>query len=92
MKLFADVTLKMIELNSFSDENGKTVDYYTNYLKNPEGNALVINSKESFEKFEGKTGVAGIEVREDNEKANRFKLSLKTFIASEGGEPEKEIE
>jgi len=77
------VKIAIVEHNSFPDREkpGETIEFYTNYLKNSEGEMLQVNSKESYEKFEGKSGVATIEIT-PRQSGGGYKLSLKEF--SEG--------
>jgi len=79
MKMYVEAMLKISEHNNFAGENGETVEYDTNYLKDNDGNMLIVNSKASFAPAEGKSGVAILEIREDSEKKNRFRISLKGF-------------
>jgi len=90
MKLFTNATLKIVEAESFAGENGETVQFFKNYLKNPEGEMLVANSKRDFSSVEGEKGVATLLVRE-REKGG-FKVSLDEFAVGDfAEEPEKTV-
>lgn len=86
MKLYTNAKILAVETNNFSDEQGRTIEFYTNFIKDEEGAVLKINSgKEDFSKYEGKTGVLGIEIREQNGQ-------IKAKLVSVGEDLEDEIE
>jgi len=89
MKLFTNAVLKIVESEQFAGENGETVKFFKNYLKNPEGEMLIANSKRDFSALEGQRGVATLFVRE-REKGG-FKVSLDEFVVGEHQEEDKEI-
>jgi len=82
MKLFTEGTIKIVEKNNFSDQEGKTVEFYTVFLKNEDGEVLEINSgKEDFSNMEGEYGVATINARKRD--GGGYKLSLVAFKKAE---------
>jgi len=81
MKLYSECTVKIVEKNNFSDPDGKTVEFNTNYLKNKEGEVLEINSTKDFSSNEGETGICVIHARK--REGGGFKLSLREFIPNE---------
>jgi len=87
MKLYANATLRIVEKNSFADENNQTVEFFTNFLKNEDGEVIEVNSKEDYSEHEGKFGVAAIRVRKQDTKG--FKLTLAGFVPGEAA-PEEE--
>jgi len=90
MKLFTNAVLKIVEKEQFAGENGETIEFFKNYLKNPDGEMLIANSKHDYSDLEGEKGVATLLVR-DREKGG-FKVSLDAFEKGDfKEEPEKEI-
>jgi hypothetical protein len=88
MKTYIPARIAVVEKNSFPDkETGQTIEFYTNYVKNSDGEMLQVNSKESFEAFEGKSGVCTIEIS-PRSNGGGFKLSLRGFSEGEESEPE----
>jgi len=77
MKLFVECMVKDVSKESFV-KDGETVEYYVNSLKNHENEKLEVNSKnDSYSQYEGKWGVATIEV---GKKMNgELRLSLREF-------------
>jgi len=80
MKVYTEARLLAVEHNSFKDNEGKTVEFYVNFLKDEDG-VIKVNSSKDFSIQEGETGVARIFVREGAD--NRVKLSLKEFSTGE---------
>jgi len=89
MQLFTNGVLVMNAKESFPGENGETVTFYKNYLKNPSGELLIANSTIDFTEYQGKKGVATLLIRE-REKGG-YKVSLVSFTTGEIEEPESEI-
>jgi len=89
MKLFTNAVLKIVEKEQFAGENGETIEFFKNYLKNPDGEMIVANSKNDFSAQEGEKGVATLLVRE-REKGG-FKVSLDSFQVGEFEETPGEI-
>jgi len=92
MNLFLKGVLKITESpEPFKDENGVDVSYHINTIKDEEGRVLVVNSKDSYEQFEGKTGIFRLKARpmEDAFKKDGsayrglLKLSLQGFTETE---------
>jgi len=86
MNLYTECTLRIVEKNSFPDENGQTVTFCTNYLKTEDGEVLEINSKDDYTQFEGQRGVAKINVKKqdpvsvgDRSIQRGYKLVMRAF-------------
>jgi len=63
MKTYVEGELKIVSKQSFAGENGETVEYFENYLKDDEDEMLIFNSKKDFTESEGKHGVAVLGVK-----------------------------
>jgi len=88
MYLYAEATIKIVEKNNFSDQEGKTVEYFTVFLKNEEGEVIEVNTTTDFTSKEGVKGVA--KIRATKREGGGHKLSLKEF--TEGMEIAEGIE
>lgn len=82
MKLYANARMLSSEDKSFQDKkSGETITYATNILKGVEdGGVLEVNSKTLYEDYEGKTGIAVVKARIQND---GMKLTLTDFIVDE---------
>lgn len=90
MRVFAEVKFLASDKNSFTSDAGEYVEYYVNAIRG-EGGIMELNSKADFGECEGKTGVAEIELKE-NDNGKGFKATLKKFTEGETLEvPEDEI-
>jgi len=92
MYVYAEAKLAMVEKpEPFKDEEGRMVEYFINHLKTPEGEVLVVNSKDSYEHIEGKEGVFKLRVRSVNDAlrvrggsySGLSKLALAGFVEGE---------
>jgi len=77
MILQTNATLKIVEKNSFKDQEGKEINYHINYLKDEEGGVLEVTSGPDFSGYEGQSGVATITPRK--REGGGYKLSLTDF-------------
>jgi len=68
MQLQTNAEIKIVEKNTFPDEAGNTIGYFTAYLKNDEGEVLKINSKKDLSPFEGQNGVVTVWLRDQGGK------------------------
>lgn len=82
MRLYTNATIKIVEENHFTDQNGKPVDYFTNYIKSDDNEVLEVNSTTDYSAHEGETGIATINATK-RETGGGFKLSLKDFREGE---------
>jgi len=83
MKAYIVGKIAVVEKNTFPDkETGQTIEFFTNYVKNSNGEMLQVNSKESYEQYEGQSGVLGIEITPRTQ-GGGFKLSLREFSTGE---------
>jgi hypothetical protein len=90
MHVYVEATIKDVSKESFPGQNGETVEFYVNTLKNFEGEKLEVNSKDNtYQIYEGQTGVCKIQIS-DRDKGG-YKLSLRGFKEGESIGAEEEI-
>jgi len=80
MKLYTKAKIVAVEKNSFPDKEnpGRTIEFYTNSLRNSDGEVLAVNSRDSYLEHEGVFGVAAIEITPRSQ-GGGYKLSLREF-------------
>jgi len=76
------------EAEPFQDENGQEVKYSVNYIKFDDGKVLELNSRDSYNEFEGKEGICKIKIVPQFN-AKGYKLTLSGFKTDETSDLEQ---